>query len=233
MRLTRIAVASEDPTMSLPQPRFTVDEYLARERAAEERHIYLDGLIIAMDGESAAYADISRNLAGETLAHGDISINLANTIHQQLRGTPCRALTKDTKIRSGPTPKAGAGTRGFFSYPDLFVVCGEPDFHDAFRDVILNPKVIVEVLSPATEAFDRGRKFARYQTWNPTLTDYVLVAQHQPQIDHFQRQADGGWSYHSHTGLDRTCVIASIGCTLRLADVYERVAFPAADEAQP
>jgi len=198
----------------MPQPklRFTVDEYLARERAAEERHIYLDGDIFAM--------------AGESPAHGDIATNLTGIVYNQLRGTPCRARTKETKVRSGPTPLAGHGTQGFFSYPDLVVVCGEPEYHDAVRDAILNPKVIVEVLSPGTETFDRGEKFARYRAWNPTLTDYVLVSQDRPQIEHYQRQADGSWSSQRHTGLDSSVVLASIACTLKLADVYERVAFP-------
>src|SRR5205807_944775 len=135
------------------------DEYLERERAAEERHEYLDGQIYAM--------------AGESPSHGIITVNLVGIFYIQLKGKPCQALTKDTKVRSGPTPLPGHSTRGLFSYPDIVVVCGEPEYHDAFRDVILNPTAIVEVLSPATEAFDRGEKFTRYQVWNPTLKDYV------------------------------------------------------------
>jgi len=196
-----------------------VDEYLARERAAEERHVYLDGEIFAM--------------AGESLAHGDISANSIASLVIQLKGKPCRALTKDTKVRSGPTPMAGRGTRGLFSYPDIVVVCGEPEYHDAHRDVILNPAVIVEALSPATEAFDRGEKFTRYQTWNPTLSDYLLVLQDRPQIEHYHRQPDGGWSYHRHAGLEACVVIESIQCTLKLADVYDRIVFRRDEEGEP
>ena len=94
------------------------------------------------------------------------------------------------------------------------------------RDVLLNPKVIIEVLSPSTEAFDRGGKFLRYQTWNPTLTDYVLVSQAFPIIEHFIRRDDGSWSYYIYQGIDQQLSIASIGCTLYLADVYDRVVFP-------
>lgn len=200
--------------MSMPRPRtrFTVDEYLALERAAEERHLYLDGEIYAM--------------AGESPDHGDISANLVVAVGLQLKGSPCRVRTKDTKVRSGPTPMSGHGTRGMFSYPDLVVVCGEPEYHDAHRDVILTPTVIIEVLSPTTEAFDRGDKFIRYQTWNPTLTDYLLVSQDQPQIEHFHRQSGGEWSYHLYTGLDSSAVVSSIQCTLKLADVYDRIVFP-------
>jgi Uma2 family endonuclease len=91
--------------------------------------------------------------------------------------------------------------------------------------VVLNPKVILKILSPSTEAFDRGEKFTRLQTWNPTLTDYVLVSQDRPQIEHYTRQSDGSWSYRRTTGLDASVAIASIGCTLKLADVYDRVSF--------
>src|ERR1700682_4990288 len=170
------------------KPIFTVDEYLAIERFTEERHEFLDGQIYAMAGES-----------GE---HGDISANLVGTLVNQLKGTPCRVRAKDTKVRSGPTPRLVGSTSGLYSYPDIVVFCGEPEYHDTYEDVILNPTVIVEVLSPTTEAFDRGEKFARFKTWNLTLQDYLLVSQDQPQIEHFGRQFDGGWSNHRHTGLE-------------------------------
>jgi Uma2 family endonuclease len=190
---------------------YTIDQYLAMERSAEERHYYLDGEIYAM--------------AGESDAHGDISVNVVASLANQLKGTPCRVRTKDTRVRSGPILSAGATTRGLFSYPDILVICGEPEHHDAFRDVILNPKVIVEIMSESTEAFDRGEKFTRLQTWNPTLTDYVLVSQSRPQLEHYTRQADGSWSYRRTIGLDAGVAIASIQCALKLADVYDRVVF--------
>jgi Uma2 family endonuclease len=197
--------------LPLPRPCFTVDQYLAFERSSEERHVYLDGEVYAM--------------AGESDEHGDVSANLVIALGSQLKGKPCRARTKDTKVRSGPMLVSGQGTRGLFSYPDIVVICGEPEYPDAHRDVVLNPAVIVEVLSPSTEVFDRGEKFIRYQTYNPTLTDYLLVAQDQPRVEHFTRQADGQWSYRMTTGLGASVGIASIGCTLRLADVYDRVTF--------
>lgn len=202
--------------MGLPktQPMYTIDDYLTLERRSEERHEYLDGQIFAMAGES-----------GE---HGIISVNLVIALGSQLKGTPCQARTKDTKIRSGPAPVARRNTSGLFSYPDLVVVCGEPEYHDAHTDVLLNPKVIMEVLSESTEAFDRGEKFTRYQLWNPTFTEYLLVSQDQPQIEHFSRQADGSWSYQRHAGLETSIHIPSIHCTLKLADVYDRITFPGA-----
>jgi Uma2 family endonuclease len=193
------------------QPIYTVDEYLALERSAEERHEFLDGRIYAM--------------AGETGAHGDICVNLVITLGNQLKGTHCRARTKGTKVRSGPDPKPRQGASGMFSYPDVVVICGEPEYHDAYTDVVLTPTAVMEVLSPATEAFDRGEKFTRFQAWNATLTDYLLVSQDQPQIEHYSRRADGGWSYHRYPGRESSVTIPSIQCTLRLMDVYDRVAF--------
>ena len=198
------------------QPHYSVDEYLAFERAAEERHIYLDGEIIAM--------------AGELLPHGQITVNVVASLVMQLKGKPCQVLTKDTKVRSGPIPMLGRSRKGMFSYPDVLVVCGEIEHHDAHRDVILNPKVIVEVLSESTEAFDRGEKFERLQKHNPTLTDYVLISQDRPRIEHFRRKPDDEWSYRLQSGLKASVNITSIRCTLKLTDVYDRVKFPKSEE---
>jgi Uma2 family endonuclease len=201
--------------MALPQAEslYTVTEYLAFERSADERHEYLDGHLYAM--------------AGESLNHGIICTNLVMALGAQLRGTPCLLLSKDMKVRSSPLPQTPRFRKGLFAYPDLVVVCGEPLFHDVHRDVLLNPKLIIEVLSPSTEAFDRGSKFLRYQTWNSTLTDYVLVSQEAPIIEHFIRRDDGSWSYYVYQGVERQVSIASVGCMLRLADVYDHIVFPA------
>jgi putative transcription antitermination factor YqgF len=206
-------IPREYDAMGLPKLKtpYTVSDYLKIERAATDRHMYLDGVIYAM--------------AGESIKHGILSTNLTAVFHNQLKGTPCLALTKDTKVRSGPTLSAGETSRVLFSYPDLLVVCGEPVFLDANSDVILNPTAIAEVLSPSTEVFDRGEKFDRYQSWNPTLKDYLLVSQDKPQVEHFARNPDGGWSYHRHTGLESVVAIPSISCTLKLADIYDRVVF--------
>lgn len=200
--------------MGLPKlkPRFTIDQYLAIERAAQERCLFFDGEIYSM--------------AGESDAHGIISVNVVVSLGSQLRDTPCSARTKDTKVRSSPIPTSGKATAGMFSYPDILVVCGEPEFHDAYRDIILNPKVILEILSESTEAFDRGDKFDRYQSWNPSLTDYLLISQDKPQIEHFTRQPDGTWSYRRYQGLEANVSIPSIHCVLKLDDVYDRIRFP-------
>ena len=198
---------------SIPEPRrkFTVEEYLALERAAEERHEYFDGEIIAM--------------AGERLPHGIISTNIIGILGIQLKGTPCFAVAKDTKVRSGLGIASSRSTKGMFSYPDILVVCGEPKFFDDDTDIIVNPTAIFEVLSKSTESFDRGEKFQRYRAWNATLKDYVLVSQTKPHVEHFHRKPDGGWDMQEAIGLEGAIVVPSISCTLNLADIYDRIVF--------
>jgi len=200
--------------MSLPRSQgyFSVEEYLALERESEERHEYLDGYVYAM--------------AGESPEHSDICSNLVSMLHPQLRGTPCRVWSKDTKVRSGPEPRSRRATKGLCSYPDLVVVCGAPQFHDAYRDVLLNPTVIIEVLSPSTEARDRGEKFWRYRTWLPALTNYLLVSQTLPLIEHYIRQANDTWNLSTVSALEESVYLATIDCTLRLREVYDRINFP-------
>ena len=209
----------EFPTMGLPKPNtlLTVDEYLAFERPSLDRHVYLDGEIFAM--------------AGESEAHGDITVNLVISLGTQLKDKPCRARTKDTKVRSGPIPMLGTSRRGMFSYPDIVVICGEREFHDAERDIILNPTVIIEVLSQSTEKLDRGDKFERFKTYNPTLRDYLLVSQDRPEIEHYTSQADSRWTFDRVTGLEANVIVDSIDCVLKLADVYDRVEFPPAESS--
>jgi Uma2 family endonuclease len=206
-----------------PQPyRFTVEEYLAFERASDERHEYLDGVIYAMPGSASPQA-----MAGESEDHGTICVNLVTSLATRLRGSPCRVFTKDLKVRCGPyRPHT---REGLYAYPDLVVVCGSSQYHDQARDVLINPTVIVEVLSPSTEAFDRGEKFRRYRAWLPTLTDYLLVAQDRPLIDHYHRQEEGTWALHALEGLQDHVQLETIGCTVPLADVYERIVFPQAE----
>jgi Uma2 family endonuclease len=128
----------------LLKTRYTVEEYLALDRESEERHEYLDGDIYAMAGESPEY--------------GAMFMDLYGSLRPQLRGTPCQACAKDMRVRSRRSPLPGYPMKGLFSYPELVVVCGAMPFHGQFRDVLLNPTLIVEVLSASTEAFDRGEK---------------------------------------------------------------------------
>ncbi len=191
--------------------RYTVEAYLEMERAADVRHEYLDGEIFEM--------------AGETIPHGRISTNIVVALGTQLRGKDCDVFSKDMKVRSGALPNPRRVMRGMFSYPDIVVVCGKPQTHDEYKDILLNPNVIIEVLSEATEAFDRGEKFQRYREHLPTLTDYLLVAQDKPYIEHFTRQSAARWELTAHAGLDEAALLSMLDCQLPLAEVYDRVEF--------
>jgi Uma2 family endonuclease len=200
--------------MGLAQPKllFTEDEYLAMERESLERHEFIDGEIY--------------EIAGESEEHGIVSMNLNRLIGNELLGSPCLPFAKDMKVRSGPVPRSRYLMKGFYSYPDLVVVCGGRQYHDEYRDVLINPTVIIEVLSPSTAAFDRDEKFRRYRENLLSLTDYILVSQTEPFIDHYHREAENRWVLSSYAGLETSFTIESIHCTLRLADVYDRIEFP-------
>lgn len=190
---------------------YTIAEYLTLERESDERHEYLDGQVFLM--------------AGESEEHGIICVNFAGQLYNQLRGRPCQTFTKDMKVRSGPPAKSPRSIKGFFSYPDLVVVCGERQYHDEHRDVLLNPTLIIEVLSPSTQDYDRAGKFERYRTWLPSLTEYVVVHQAQPRIEHHRRQSEEQWLLTTIDGLHATVSLSSIGCELKLSDIYEGVSF--------
>lgn len=200
------------------QPRYTEEEYLAFERKADERSEYLDGSIIRM--------------AGESPEHGRISANLVRLVGNRLLGTDCQDFTKDMKVRSGPLPRNPRNTKGLYSYPDLVVVCGKLQFLDEYRDVLINPSVIIEVLSDTTEKFDRKQKFLRYQKYLPILTDYILVSQDEPLIEIFHQDSpnSGSWRYFFASELESAIRIPSIDCELKLAEVYYRITFPAPEE---
>ncbi len=201
--------------MAVPKRKssqYTVEKYLELDRASEERYEFVDGQVFLMAGESGR--------------HGDISVNLTRELSNQLLGKDCRVRSKDTKIKSGGfEQKRGNSTKGMFSYPDLVIICGEPEYHDKFKDIVLNPKVIIEVLSDSTEGFDRNNKFTRYRMFNLTLTDYILVSQDEPIVEHFVRQDDDNWKLYSHIGLDETFKIESVECELKMSDIYDRVQF--------
>ena len=155
-------------------------------------------------------------MTGGSLTHIQITSNLTAELSVQLRSRPCRVLAIDLKVRM-PDPRK-------FFYPDVTVVCGEPQFHDQRRDIILNPILVIEVLSPSTEAFDRGAKFQAYQMLD-SLKEYILVAQDRPIIEQYVRQADGKWTYTSATGLGASVSLPSVECTLNLSAVYDKVDF--------
>jgi Uma2 family endonuclease len=181
---------------------YTPEQYLEFEREAEERHEYLDGQIYLMSGGS--------------LQHSAISVNVSGELRLQLKGKSCQVLEANMKV--------GTAISSQFSYPDVSVVCGEPKSHDKHQDILTNPSIIIEVLSPSTERFDRGKKFARYQRID-SFTDYILIAQDEPRVEHFARQANGTWILTVATGLKSKIKLTSIACTLKLSEVYDRIQF--------
>lgn len=181
--------------------RYSPEEYLELEREARDRHEFLDGLIYAM--------------AGESLSHSRICTNLSGEVRNKLKGKPCEALSPNMKVRTS--------NASLFSYPDLTILCGEPLLHDSKKDVLTNPKVIFEVLSPSTEKYDRTTKFLRYRMGNETLTDYILVSQDRSFVEHFTKQPDGNWLYRSLNRISDELTIDSIGIALSLEEIYDRV----------
>lgn len=195
--------------VALRTPHFTPEQYLTREREAAFRSEYLIGELWRREESSVAHCAITSNVAGE--------------LSCQLRGRPGRCYSAQLRVK--------AGDSGLIAYPDVAIVGDAPCFWGGERDVLINPGVIVEVLSPTTEAFDRGEKFARYKQIE-SFTNYVLIAQDAVRVEHHERQANGEWRQTTASDLADTVVLASIGCELRLSDIYDKVDLPAAPESQ-
>lgn len=189
---------------------FTPEDYLIFERQSISRHEFLDGEIFQM--------------AGESLSHSRICMNLAAATVNALKGKSCEALSPNMKVRTS--------NASLFSYPDLTIVCGEPQFHDVKKDVLTNPKVVFEVLSPSTAEYDRTTKFQRYRKGNETLTDYILISQDKCFVEHFTRRADGNWIYLSFADIADTLKIETINCDLDLREIYDRIEFESADNEE-
>jgi len=186
--------------LSQDVPFVSPEEYLAVERLAELKHEYIDGVVVAMGGGS-------RN-------HSRIKVNLTALVHAQTAARGCEAFDSDLRVRVDSSR---------YTYPDLVVVCGESRFADPESDTLLNPTGIFEVLSPATEAYDRGEKWARYRQM-PSLQQYVLVSQDQPLVEVFTRAGEV-WLFGDARGLDAVLELEAIGVRLALGDVYSRVGF--------
>jgi Uma2 family endonuclease len=180
----------------------TPEEYLALERAAERKSEYRDGEIVGMTGASRR--------------HSLITVNVSSELNRQLKGRPCEVHVNDLRVL--------IAARRLYTYPDVIVVCGEPALADRYRDILTNPTVLIEVLSPSTEAYDRGTKFEHYRTLE-SLREYLLVSQSRPQVDHFMREDDGPWLLSAANDLAATIVLPSIQCQLAMAEIYDKVKF--------
>lgn len=185
---------------STPAAPISPEEYLAAEREAEYKSEYFGGEILAMTGASRE--------------HNLIVVNLLSSLHPQLRGRACELYPSDMRVKIART--------GAYAYPDVVVICGEPKFEDEHVDTLLNPTVLIEVLSPSTERHDRGRKWEHYRRL-PSIAEFLLVAQHEVRIEHYLRQEGGLWLFADVSGEDASLELTSISCTLALRDVYDKV----------
>jgi len=183
-------------------PYFNIapEEYLRIERKAEYKSEYVDGVMFAMAGGSPEHSLIAGNVLTE--------------LNVQMRDKPCLVFNSDMKVRVPSSRK--------FHYPDATVVCDKPQYADDEKDVLLNPLVLVEVISDSTAAYDRGKKFQYYQEIE-SFQEYLLVAQDEPVVERFVKQPDDSWIYTKVEGLDKYIKLATINCRLELKDIYAKV----------
>ncbi len=195
--------------MGLPAhaPVIDAEGYLALDRDSQERHEYVDGDIFAMTGASRH--------------HNLITLNTAASLHGQLQNRPCEIYNNDMRVSISP--------QNTYVYPDIVVVCHKPEFIDTHLDTLLNPLLIIEVLSSSTEAYDRGKKFVHYRSLE-SLQAYVLIAQEEARVEYYQRGQAGQWVLSETSDLESVIHLDVIDCQLALADVYAKVAWSDAAE---
>ncbi len=185
-----------------PKPYATVEQYLAIERVALQKSEYFNGEMFLM--------------AGASERHNTIASNLNYELNRHFRKRGCRVYGSDMRIYTQTT--------GLFSYADAVVVCGKPEFYDHEQDILTNPMLIVEVLSPATEHYDRGKKFELYKGLM-SFQDYVLVAQEKASVEHWQKVGAGEWQRQEVVGVEGVLSIARYELSIPLAEIYLNVAF--------
>jgi Uma2 family endonuclease len=182
--------------------RLTPQEYLAQERLAEHRSEFFRGEVFAMAGTSFRHSLIKDNVSRET--------------GNQLKDGPCRVVTSDQRVKVRDT--------GLYTYPDVVIICEEPQFEDKMLDTLLNPLVLVEVLSDSTEKYDRGTKFEHYRKL-ASLQEYILISQVRPLVEHYVRQPDGSWPVTVYDDLSQVFEFASIPARIPLEEIYRGVQF--------
>jgi Uma2 family endonuclease len=186
-----------------PKTFLTPEQYLAIEREAKYKSEYYQGEMFAM--------------AGAGWVHNRLVANLIGGFYRQPQQSPCQACPSDMRVRVSAT--------GLYTYPDVVVVCGDPQFLDERRDTLLNPSLLIEVLSPSTEAYDRGRKSEHYRSIE-SLREYLLVASDHVHAELFTRQPDGRWLFASANRLEDSLDLQSLGYRLALADLYASIDLP-------
>jgi Uma2 family endonuclease len=184
------------------QPYITPQEYLRLERQSEYKSEYVNGQIFAMTGASRK--------------HNLITTNISRELSLQLKGRPCEVYAVDMRVKVRAT--------GLYTYPDVAVVCGEPEFEDDFVDTLLNPTLLVEVLSQSTERYDRIAKSSYYRTIE-SLAEHLLVSQDELRVEQYVKQPNGEWLLFEYLAPDSAAQLPSIDCSLLLSEVYDRISF--------
>lgn len=188
---------------SQPSHKYTLEEYFALELASEEKYEFWNGEVFCMSGVS--------------LAHSQIESNLVSGLRNQLNAHGCRVFPANLRVKVPKYPP--------YRYPDLTALCGSPEIeNDNGLDMLVNPTLIVEVLSKSTEGFDRGDKFTYYKSI-PSFSEYLLVAQHRPHVSQFIRQESGVWTFMEFNDLADAVRCASVPCALALSEIYRDVTF--------
>ncbi len=185
---------------AVPRTKLTEAEYLAKERKAEFKSEFYKGEMFAMSGASREHILITSNLVA--------------ALHTQFKGRCCEVYSNDMRVKISAT--------GLYNYPDVVIVCGEPEFLDAAVDTLLNPTVLIEVLSPSTESYDRGTKAVQYRRI-PSLREHVLIAQDRPHVEVLSRQADGSWLLRESSDLDQVVTLPSVSVSLPMREIFDRI----------
>ncbi|MCI5159428.1 MAG: Uma2 family endonuclease, partial [Candidatus Electrothrix sp. AUS1_2] len=172
------------------------------ERQADIRHEYFAGEVFAM--------------AGASRGHNQISANIVRLLGNQLLDKPCSVFASDMKVKIRKKEK--------YTYPDIVVVCAKEEYEDERQDVLLNPVVLMEILSDSTEAYDRGDKFSHYQAI-PSFAEYILISQYTFKMERFSRQPNNSWLYTIYQDENDVLSVRAIDCALPLAEVYRKVLF--------
>lgn len=192
----------ENDMSAQPLPYYTMEQYAALENEAVYKSEFIAGRIYAMSGGTPKHSAIAANIGGE--------------MRNLLRHGPCQVYNSDLRIGIMPLDME--------TYPDVTIVCGEPHVNPFDKNSVINPSVIFEVLSPSTERYDRGEKWARYRRLD-SLEEYLLVSQDRPEVEQYVRQESGLWSYKAVERLDAASVLAVLGVTLSLTEIYDRITF--------
>ena len=187
-----------EPAIAYGKQKFTIEEYLELENASDEKHEYYQGEIFAMSGTKQE--------------HDVVTMNLYRDLGNKLRGKPCRPRSSEARIH--------IKNNSLFTYPDVSIVCGEPEYLNDDEFNLLNPSVIIEVLSPSTKSYDRGDKFKLYRAI-PTLREYILIDPEKISIEAFYINGQGEWALREYANMNDTLSILTVGVTLPLTDIYE------------